>query len=183
MGSLQRNPIRSNFNRYAPPVPEPSGPKPTRPAPPPVSRPEPELEPLKPPAHAFAVVLVIDGTGYALSLVPRESGDLSLRLWTLTKLGGGEPYQVAELPHAEGRWSCTCGDFVFRHEGNGSTCKHCRAIQHGVDHGILAPLPHVLATDPETDVTWEDLDEHWGIAPTPESRDVTPMFARGAASV
>jgi hypothetical protein len=198
MGSLQRNPIRRNFKPYAPPTVAEPGPRPARPArpaPPPVSLPEPgpELQPLKPAPHAFAVVLVIDGTGYAASLLPREPGDLALRVWSLVRLGAAdaEPYQVAELPANEGRWSCTCGDFVFRHEGNGSACKHCRAIQHGVDHGLLAPLPLVLATDP--DAAWDqriDPSEGWTVR-DPEHfdgtadgdpYDVTPMARKAAAS-
>jgi hypothetical protein len=123
------------------------------------------------------LALLIDGTGYALALLPREPGDLALRTWTLSKLGSaGDAYQVSELPHSEGRWCCTCADWHFRHEGRGGVCKHVAAIRLLVDRGLLAPLPLVLATDPEGDLIGEDLDERWGLAPS-------PVFAAGAASV
>jgi hypothetical protein len=168
--SLPRNPRRLNVPPYRPPGYSRGMAAPVPPAasvPTPAPRPE--------PARGVGLVLRIDGTLYDLALAPYDPHSLALRVWTLSKLGGGRAsYQVCELPASEGRHSCECADWHYQHEGEGDTgCKHIRAIRTLVDRGELAPLPWALATDLTRDQV-DDMNSGWTICPTAEDLDLLP---------
>jgi hypothetical protein len=48
-----------------------------------------------------------------------------VRVWRLRK-ADGTTYTVADTIDGA---TCDCGDFVFRHDGHGTHCKHVRALR------------------------------------------------------
>jgi hypothetical protein len=68
----------------------------------------------------------IGGTSYAVRRIAVEDRGFGvLKCYRLRKLTDGDLYDVAQL--IEGH-SCTCADYEFRHAGNGSICKHAKAL-------------------------------------------------------
>lgn len=181
--SLPRNPVRRNVPPYRPPTSFSGN---TASAPHPAPSPLPDQAPSLPRAGA-GLILRIDGTLYELALAPYDPRSVALRVWRLAKLDGDRAsYQVCELPRSEGWHACECGDWIYRREGKEDLhlegCKHIRAVRDLVGRGLLAPLPLTLATDPDGDPTWEELDDAWSIGPTPESCDPSRPFLVGAAA-
>jgi hypothetical protein len=143
MATATRPPRRTHVPPYQPPS---------------AGRPLTAVHPAAPPIEAADVdlailprvglCLVIGGAAYELATLPREPGDVALRTWWLSRLGqAGDPYQVSELPAGEGDWTCTCADFAFRHEGNGTHCKHIAALALCIKGGLLAPVSAVAGDE------------------------------------
>jgi hypothetical protein len=90
------------------------------------------------PADTCRLTLTIRGEDYRARVLPADTAAGVLALVRVRKLSGGEPYHVAR--HAAGHVSCECADYHFRHEGNGSACKHGRAcIAVGLISAPAAP--------------------------------------------
>jgi hypothetical protein len=66
----------------------------------------------------------IRGVSYTVRPIRPETSDV-VRAWRLRK-ADGESYTVADT--ADGQ-VCDCADHVYRHDGNGTACKHVRALR------------------------------------------------------
>src|SRR4051812_11569522 len=69
----------------------------------------------------------IRGESYGVRILDPSQSFGVVGLVRLRKAGTGETYHVAS--HCDSTITCECGDYHFRHEGNGrgTTCKHGRA--------------------------------------------------------
>ena len=119
------------------------------------------------PSKAAVPVLSLRIGGMAYALARVDPGEGGIIAWRLSKAGEDAPYDVRLA--ADGSASCTCADFVWRHDGNGSTCKHINDV---VVVGLMAgptPAAEVLP-EPAPIVTsnaWEfarSITRRWGIA-------------------
>src|SRR4051794_6696577 len=71
------------------------------------------------------MVVVIRSVPYSVRPIRAESPEV-IKAWTLRK-ADGEAYTVADTIDGQ---SCTCADFVYRHEGNDAIgCKHTRSLR------------------------------------------------------
>jgi hypothetical protein len=68
------------------------------------------------------LTLALGSTTYIVRPIASE---LHSRAWSLRK-PDGTAYHVTQDQHGH---HCDCGDFVWRHEGNGTACKHVRALR------------------------------------------------------
>ena len=78
------------------------------------------------PSKAAVPVLSLRIGGMAYALARVDPGEGGIIAWRLSKAGEDAPYDVRLA--ADGSASCTCADFVWRHDGNGSTCKHINDV-------------------------------------------------------
>jgi hypothetical protein len=81
---------------------------------------------------------------------PIDAGECGTSAVRLVKRTSGESYDLIRT-HAHGL-GCSCPDFVFRHEGKGSVCKH---LAHAVALGLLpvAPVAPIVEAGPAP--TWD----------------------------
>ncbi len=92
----------------------------------------------------------IKNATYAVEPIPAgEFGSTAVRV---TKLVNGETYDV--IRGHDNIVTCSCPDFIFRHEGNGTHCKHASAM---LARGFL-DTPPVVASIPPTFTPVSDLD-------------------------
>jgi hypothetical protein len=85
-----------------------------------------------------AVEIEIKGALYAAEAIP--AGEFGVSAVRLVKLVNGESYDVIRT-HTN-VVECSCPDFVCRHEGKGTMCKHGRAA---VVEGLLPTAPAPIA--------------------------------------
>jgi hypothetical protein len=93
-----------------------------------------------------ATTIEIKGASYTVELIP--AGEFGLAACRITKLVNGETYDV--IRQHDGLVTCSCPDFVCRHESKGTVCKHGAAM---VARGFLAapcPVPNRPAVAPVT---------------------------------
>jgi hypothetical protein len=88
--------------------------------------------------------VTIRGTSYSVRPIRPEADDV-VRAWRLRR-ANGTCYDVADT--ADGQ-VCDCADHVYRHEGNGTACKHVRALR-------ALGLLDGEAGGPESWPTWTD---------------------------
>ena len=139
------------------------------PAPPPSPSPAAGFAPTPP--GRCRLTLEIAGQPYAvLVLGPQDAAAQVIRL---TK-PDHTVYHVALTVDGP---QCDCPDFEFRHRGNGTACKHARALQAV---GILAPPIPAPAPLP-AGLAWDDVSDRWGIGPDPEDLDPSPAFLAGVS--
>lgn len=96
-------------------------------------------------ADLCRLTLAIRGESYSVRPVRPETVDM-VRAWRIRK-ADGTTYDLADT--ADGA-TCTCGDFVYRHQGNDQLgCKHVRAARA---LGLLDPD----GEDPRDWPAWTD---------------------------
>jgi hypothetical protein len=78
------------------------------------------------PPDVCRLTLTIRGDDYRARVLPADRSTGVVALVRLRKLDGGEVYHVAR--HGDGLVTCECADYHFRHEGQGTACKHARAL-------------------------------------------------------
>jgi hypothetical protein len=76
----------------------------------------------KPAPTSCRLTLAIGSTTYTVRPIPSE---LHSRAYRLRKPDGTE-YHVTQDQYGH---HCDCGDYVWRHEGNGTACKHVRSLR------------------------------------------------------
>jgi hypothetical protein len=179
MASTTRPPRRGNVPPYCPPLlpanlpeakpgrPLPAAAPPSRPSPPPTCG----IRKFGPtPEGRCRLVLEIAGRSYSVLVLRPEPAGEAQTVIRLTK-PDRTVYHVAVAAYGP---ECDCADYEFRHRGNGTICKHLKALEAV---GILASAP--LPVGP----SWPEASDGWNLAPTPEDLDSTPAFLAGAASV
>lgn len=71
----------------------------------------------------------VDGTATEYLIEPLDPdpaiGHPALRL---LKIGSGSEFAVYDLIRTRHGWTCSCGDFTFRHQNDGKLCKHLGAV-------------------------------------------------------
>jgi hypothetical protein len=70
------------------------------------------------------LTVTIRGESYTVRPVRAEAEDV-IKAWRLRK-ADGTAYDVADT--ADGQ-VCDCADHVYRHDGQGTACKHVRALR------------------------------------------------------
>ena len=70
--------------------------------------------------------LRISGVSYRVRPIEALSRDAGVARAFRLKRVGAEPITVADTLHGI---VCDCGDYVFRHDGKGTLCKHARACR------------------------------------------------------
>jgi hypothetical protein len=90
------------------------------------------------------LTVVIRGVAYSARPIRADLPEI-IKAWRIRK-SGGETYDVADTTAGP---SCTCADHEFRHQGNGTSCKHGRALRA---LGLLDPE----GTDPSEWPAWTD---------------------------
>lgn len=100
-----------------------------------------------------AMVLSIDSTHYAVA--PLAPAPDAVKAFRFSKVGGDEArHDVDET--ATGA-SCTCGDFVWRHEGRDTIgCKHLRAARM---MGLISEAPEPTSPDDDRRAAYDDARE------------------------
>jgi hypothetical protein len=71
----------------------------------------------------FRLLLSIGGTAYWVRPI---TSAIHARAFRLRRIDGKAEYHVTQ---DEDGHQCDCGDHVWRHEGNGTACKHVRAMR------------------------------------------------------
>ncbi|QDV39277.1 hypothetical protein ElP_72410 (plasmid) [Tautonia plasticadhaerens] len=93
----------------------------------------------KDPPLSTQLNLHIERTRYNVEPIASSVG---IRSWRLGNTDNGQTYDVTAT---HGGTTCTCPDHRYRHEGNGTTCKHVRALR---DSGLLDVLRRSSASRP-----------------------------------
>lgn len=94
---------------------------------------------VKPFTCSFVSINVeIMGTRYAVD--PIDPGEFGTKAWRLTKHSGN--HEVYDVIHdAFGCVACSCPDYIARHDGTSSMCKHGRALTSLGLMPMPAPIP------------------------------------------
>ena len=80
--------------------------------------------------HRFAMAIYIDRKRYTVLLSTTDSGNQA----TLHKMKDGKVYTVDWNAEHE---SCSCENFVYKHQGHGTRCKHLVAL---AEFGVLPKI-------------------------------------------
>lgn len=119
-----------------------------------------------------ATVIEIKGASYAVEAI--DAGECGRSAVRVVKLVNGESYDVIRT-HA-GVVECTCPDFVCRHEGKGSMCKHGAAcLANGL---LVAPVAAPAPEPVVAPITPKDVKRArmWGLK-LPVAPAVKPVVA------
>lgn len=90
---------------------------------------------------------VVDIRGASYAVEPIAAGFAGVAAVRVVKLVNGESYDVVR--RADGLVECSCPDFVCRHEGKGTFCKHGAAM---VARGLLPVPPAMVAPITQADL-------------------------------
>ena len=85
------------------------------------------------------ITLAIYGFGYTVRLI--DAGECGTVAYEMHRTDTNHTYHVIRTHH--GLVKCDCGDYLFRHDGTASTCKHGSAL---VAKGLMAAPSPILST-------------------------------------
>lgn len=102
---------------------------------------------------AVAMVISIDGTHYGVA--PLAPAPDAVKAFRFSKVSGDEARH--DIDETAAGASCTCGDFVWRHEGRNTIgCKHLRAARM---MGLIGEPPEPTSPDDDRRAAYDDARE------------------------
>src|SRR3954468_12772314 len=96
----------------------------------------------KPAPTTCRLALTIGSTTYTVRPI---ASDLHSRAYRLRK-PDGMTYHVTQDQHGH---HCDCGDFVWRHEGNGTACKYVKSLRACRLLDVTSTSPHPAMVQPD----------------------------------